>query len=688
MKKNITLSVATLVAIGQMSAAKVAHRAISHESVNPTSIEQLATRIAPENMSKGTDAVTLKTKSAVELLSVPTVFGADETITSRADDATSENDITPAYLTPYGSFYLSLNIDYQDNGVQHSEVYNSGFGLLVPANTETTWLDVTMITDGDKIRLLRDADASWEYKSFYQYPERAFAETLTSNDKDLKFKSFPTVLLANATDVPTVTSSGAEYTELTRSYSQSGYTTSTLQMRVGGGIAPNPGFAEYIKSGLDVDSVYMQSWLANPNGRYAWNRSAHILYNQNMVVGSQEPENGLWARTGNEILDMMYGDELKSIMSENELAETPSLYGFAQSFVTGATTPLLHSISLPCYIYSDGDEAVTIELYEVSSITEGEDTYTVYELVGSYDYEITDKCLPIDGNYLNPTTVCVQTIDEENDREYLVLKENTTYLLMVTGIDQFKSFTPACIREGMTNKDFAYTSQLIKNTFLGTDIFAVFNAGEYGWAMLDASYNYWNQEFTQFTSINSMSWQLGIEYPYISPCLYQDTDGAKLIDAEAEVVEGKFVPINVGESSIDAMIIAFVSDNSAEDLTATIEYSSSELKDLLSLQISEDEGQNGGNYVWTSAVRTLSAIPTGDIPAGSWIKLHNKTASMTINLPAHELSGIGDVVADGEAIATEYFDLQGRKLAGEANGIVIKKMTMADGSVKTVKVVK
>ena len=52
------------------------------------------------------------------------------------------------------------------------------------------------------------------------------------------------------------------------------------------------------------------------------------------------------------------------------------------------------------------------------------------------------------------------------------------------------------------------------------------------------------------------------------------------------------------------------------------------------------------------------------------------------------MSGIGDVVADGEAVATEYFDLQGRKLAGETNGVVIKKMTMTDGSVKAVKVVK
>lgn len=55
-----------------------------------------------------------------------------------------------------------------------------------------------------------------------------------------------------------------------------------------------------------------------------------------------------------------------------------------------------------------------------------------------------------------------------------------------------------------------------------------------------------------------------------------------------------------------------------------------------------------------------------------------------------ELSGIEGVVDNGvETVASEYYDLQGRKLYNEpANGLFIRKDIKADGSVKSVKVVK
>ena len=41
----------------------------------------------------------------------------------------------------------------------------------------------------------------------------------------------------------------------------------------------------------------------------------------------------------------------------------------------------------------------------------------------------------------------------------------------------------------------------------------------------------------------------------------------------------------------------------------------------------------------------------------------------------------------GDVVATEYFDMLGRK-ADKAHGLVVKKVRYADGSVKSVKVVK
>ena len=51
-------------------------------------------------------------------------------------------------------------------------------------------------------------------------------------------------------------------------------------------------------------------------------------------------------------------------------------------------------------------------------------------------------------------------------------------------------------------------------------------------------------------------------------------------------------------------------------------------------------------------------------------------------------AGIDGVTENkGDVVATEYFDMLGRK-ADKAHGLVVKKMRYADGSVKSVKVVK
>lgn len=52
-------------------------------------------------------------------------------------------------------------------------------------------------------------------------------------------------------------------------------------------------------------------------------------------------------------------------------------------------------------------------------------------------------------------------------------------------------------------------------------------------------------------------------------------------------------------------------------------------------------------------------------------------------------SGIGSVTAEeGEVVATEYFDLSGRRINGAQNGVSVKVMKYADGTSKAVKVIK
>lgn len=50
-------------------------------------------------------------------------------------------------------------------------------------------------------------------------------------------------------------------------------------------------------------------------------------------------------------------------------------------------------------------------------------------------------------------------------------------------------------------------------------------------------------------------------------------------------------------------------------------------------------------------------------------------------------TGVESVGSDSPVVSTEYFDLAGRRIAGPAQGIAIKRVIRADGSVSTFKTV-
>ncbi len=82
-------------------------------------------------------------------------------------------------------------------------------------------------------------------------------------------------------------------------------------------------------------------------------------------------------------------------------------------------------------------------------------------------------------------------------------------------------------------------------------------------------------------------------------------------------------------------------------------------------------------------------LTDGTTPSGCEIEVSYKGVKNIYKINP-SLSGISSVVDNGaETVASEYYDLQGRKLSVEPqNGLFIRKDVKADGSVKAVKVVK
>lgn len=99
----------------------------------------------------------------------------------------------------------------------------------------------------------------------------------------------------------------------------------------------------------------------------------------------------------------------------------------------------------------------------------------------------------------------------------------------------------------------------------------------------------------------------------------------------------------------------------------------------------EVDGSNHGLYYYMEGFETLGvqAIYTVD-------GITNKSALVNYNIETGETNeidpaGISAITASKEVTGVEYYDLTGRKLDNPTTGLVIKRTTYSDGSVKSIK---
>lgn len=560
-------------------------------------------------------------------------------IASRADET---SDFTLLYTYPDGAYFPYTSFYQQGESTPYYSLRNAM--LISPG--ETIFPNYTFKEDGNSLILVENADWKW---TFTMGDFQDLMATYTSSDLDLKAFFVPCPVLNNPMDAPVLEANGQSYVP-----NVDGYKSSIL---VGGNGNLNPG----------LEKAY------NEQGRYDFSHTA-MLFNFNSASSFQDFADPFMAgKSGEYFNDGLTGDGIRNDALATNLTQLgidkANFYGLGQMFYTGTTETILSYIELRSYVAASKDDEVVFTLYKLNPSEDGESV--LLENVYEGYYIVTEDGLTKTGMRVETTT---------DDQDYLTLEPNSTYFIAISGFEQFDLLAPDVI---------GYTlpvGEYIPEWFMRKRAFALYFSDN-GIEFVPTDVAFRSSTPNAIEIYPSMSFKLGITLPYITPAAtYTSLTDGKLLDPQSTECDIEFFSVDGIDTPVSQVVV--ISDASVEALTASIQYSTEELKNNLRVVIIEGDALDNGTVQWTSAERNILLYAQGDIPANSYIKINNYGQSFTINLPAHDMSGIGDVVADGEAVATEYFDLQGRKLAGEANGVVIKKMTMADGSVKAVKVVK
>ena len=592
------------------------------------------------------------------------VFKQAETI-SRADEGTADtnDEITPAatplYLYPTGTFFPIIHFDApsEENGTTVMDNYYMRLGrVLIPSNKNMTFSNVSYISNDEGIFLAGEKDQSYKwtyYFGIYNRGEGLFYDE--STDYNLTAPITPTAALYDAqVRMPALEANDQAFIH-TFTQGQSRYYTS---LNAGGTGSLNPG----LKKSYEDEDGYCNFTDAVRLSNYNTNSWGYI--NQVISAGNAE-SNGVFS---NGSPAAIRDESIKSVLEEEGLA-TDQFFGIGQYFYTADNIAILSSIKFGAYVECEANQEVNIQLYHVGEST----LQLMYDGIYTFEERVSDF-----------TDISLDIFDEETEQDYITLPANGTYLILISGINDFGVFMPTMTKQDVTRSGL--TQESAERALYGASYFLAYLDEKGALVPVDVDFNWNNQGKTEFYF--NIDFELGLSYPFITPqYVYLGNGMATFCELGSQEVDAVYFDQPVGNNTVKVAQVVFLSEASAEDLMKSITFSPESLKDNLNFNILEGNDIAASGYNKTSSVRNIQFTPLAEHPEGT-ITLDNYGEKLIINVPAYDMSGIGDVVADGEAVATEYFDLQGRKLAGEANGIVIKKMTMADGSVKAVKVVK
>jgi len=642
MKKTFTLLCVTTLTLGQASAIKPV--VMPESSTNSrNAVEVSAQTKAAISATTMTQQITNELRTVAKHNDQNLTLGAP----ALADEETSNEIVTYAY--PNGTFYCQVSFFQPDDKGNLKEYTFVNGSALIP-NGKNEWQN--LVYDKTTGNVIKGIESTWQYmNSWYGQDKLGYIDE--SKEHNLTYVATPCARRDFAWEAPSLTVGGQTYQPKANWDEEKKDVESVV---VGGDGNLNPGYRKYMETKYNRTEMNPTAYITD-----VYSEALASMYGYSNAFGAGTNTSFY---SGTSINDV----RTNYLTKNNKMPENAQFIGFAQTFNTGCAPVVLKKIGISgCFGLAVGDE-VTFNIIDINRNTLLTSTiYTAEEATSD--------------NYVD-TRIIAEIFDETTELDYVILEPETTYLFTIEGVDGLNTFVPNLISYD------AETYPNIPQAFMA-NTYVLFTDNEGALDLVGVSS--WVNSLLAGEPVGyapSMGWILDVEYPYTVPAYAftgtNNTDIPDYFEADDSEIDVKFFSIE----GTAAALPVIVTDMDSTTLANSIEYSSEALKEALYVGVKNNSATNVNNIPFTSAEYGITILPVADIPAGSWIKVNNITDSLKINLPAYEMSGIGDVVADGEAVATEYFDLQGRKISGEANGVVIKKMTMADGSVKTVKVVK
>lgn len=194
-----------------------------------------------------------------------------------------------------------------------------------------------------------------------------------------------------------------------------------------------------------------------------------------------------------------------------------------------------------------------------------------------------------------------------------------------------------------------------------------------------------SEEDDSWTWPVTFNFEMVAEYPYMIPMEVISAGAEEWAEVESEADD---ITVEL-KNADDYSVFQVYCSGTVEDLSMYRVGEDTEIPEWLSVGI-EDANDYFNNLTGEARAYVIQfALTDGAQPGGCEVAIEYKGIKNVYKINP-DLSGIEGVVDNGvETVASEYYDLQGRKLYNEpANGLFIRKDIKADGSVKSVKVVK
>ena len=651
MKKIFTLSMALTGASVIMAASPE----VSLDAVGNASENVLKSEYSAPAVLKKADRVSVEESALFK--------SASALNSASANNAPEASAVNLYYAGPNGGFY---GYTYLDNAQGRTTYFNDG--ALAPAYVDNTFLNRSTYVEDGKYMLVADGDYNFAWSTY------AFDGDVTAFN--LTYESFPNDYAGYAWFAPTLKLGDKSYRkpamwnneELNLLYQVGGtlYNEETMENRK----TNNPTYTNF----RYIAHPYCQT---DPqfHGSYATNIFA---YGPTIISGQTASNYAISA-----------WDDVQELSGVTDVTDIKAFY---QDIACPA--PMVISFG---YMNIQANYKAGAKLkFEFYTLENGEPK----DLFNSYEYELPGSFTTTGSLTRLQVKIPFTSKDAAGfDVDYTIVDKD--FRVVVTNLDDPNINMFRWLVVGMDR--FGNGLEPGKP---GASSVAVYHRGNIGaycvgkkdgvdgtYAVQNYYYNYGEDEdengetLGTWTVQDPISFDLGfdMEYPYLQVAGAALNGSNKITGVEL----AKEYTANVKNASQRAIYQVMCPGSVDDVLVETVD--GEDVPEWLYYEVNNTMIKPGTGYeeATPNYFALVFALEDGANPGGCEVKVSYKGQYNIFKINP-DLSGIEGVVDNGvENVASEYYDLQGRKLSVEPlNGLFIRKDIKADGSVKAVKVVK